>query len=118
MKMTVDQAVEVRSQLQGDAAKVANLIDACLNAEAAFHMLGCKLPPPKKRKGFLPVGVQTLVQIEELLATMPEEVALVRASMAFACDFCGKPAEAGGDDGWICEECIQQQDILPLGEDA
>ncbi len=105
-KLTVDQAERAVGELTGDAAKVASLVATCLNAEAAFHMLGIKAPTsPRKRKGFLLVGVQTLVEIEDLLATMPDEVALVKASMAFACDFCGMPAEHGHDDGWFCEAC-------------
>lgn len=102
--MTVTAAEQAVSELTGDAAKVASLVAACLNAEAAFHMLGCK--SPKRRSGFLPVGVQTLVEIEDLLASMPEEVALVKASMAFACESCGLPAETGSDDCWICEQCL------------
>lgn len=102
--MTVEEAERAVGELTGEAAKVASLLAACLNAEAALHMLGCKVP--KRRTGFLPVGVQTLVEIEDLLATMPVEVALVKASMAFACDFCGMPAETGTGDGWICEACF------------
>lgn len=101
--LTVDQAANVVGELTGDAAKVASLVSACLNAQAAFHMMGCKAP--KRRTGFLPVGVQTLVQIEDLLATMPAEVALVKASMAFACECCGMPAETSSGDCWICEGC-------------
>lgn len=103
VSLTVDQAIEARALLLGDAAKTADLIEACLNAEAALRMLGCKVP--KRRTGFLPVGVQTLVQIGNLLATMPAEVALVKASVAFACEYCGKPAETSGEDFWICEDC-------------
>lgn len=106
MTLTVDQAERAVGELTGDAAKVASLIAAALNAEAALHVLGCK--SPKKRTGFLPVGVQTLVEIEDLLATMPQEVALVKASMAFGCDYCGKPAESGTDDGWICDGCYAE----------
>jgi hypothetical protein len=102
--VTVNEAIDARGELTGDAARVANLIAACLNAEAALHMMGCK--SPKRRTGFLPMGVQTLVEIEDLLAAMPAEVALVKASMAFACEFCGAPAESGGDDYWICEACF------------
>lgn len=101
---TVAEAEDAISALSGDAAKVARLIAACVNAEAAFHMLGCHAP--KRRTGFLPVGVQTLVQIEDLLATMPAETALVRASMAFACDICGMPAISGNDDCWVCDRCL------------
>lgn len=107
-KLTVAEAEQAVAALTGDASKVADLIACCLNAEASFHMLGCK--SPKRRTGFLPVGVQTLVQIEDLLALMPSEVALVKASMAFACDYCGMPAETGADDGWICEACYQKAD--------
>ena len=101
---TVEQAEREVGSLTGDAAKVAGLIATCLNAEAALHMLGFK--SPKRRTGFLPVGVMTLVELEALLATMPEEVAMVKVSMAFACDFCGMPAESGGDDCWVCDACI------------
>lgn len=103
---TVAEAEQAVSELTGDAAKVARLLAACLNAEAAFHMLGCRAP--KRRTGFLPVGVQTLVEIEDVLASMPAEAALVKASMAFACDFCGMPAESGTDDGWICDACCRR----------
>lgn len=103
---TVEEAERAVGELTGDAAKVASLVAACLNAQAAFRMLGCKVP--KRRTGFLPVGVQTLVGIEDLLATMPEEVALVKASMAFACELCGMPAETSSGDFWVCEGCIQK----------
>ncbi len=83
---------------------MAKLVEVCLNAEAAFHMLGCK--SPKKRTGFLPVGVQTLVQVEDVLASLPDETALVSASMAFACECCGCPATSGHDDVWVCDHCI------------
>lgn len=104
-KMTVAEAEDAVGALTGDAAKVAHLVAACLNAEAALHMLGCK--SPKRRTGFLPVGVQTLVEIEDLLATMPVETTLVRTSMAFACECCGMPAESGNDDIWICDRCMK-----------
>ena len=68
-------------------------------------MMGCKVP--KSRKGFLPVGVLTLVQIEDLLKTMPEETALVKAAGAFSCELCGCPAESGGEDCWICDDCLK-----------
>jgi hypothetical protein len=105
-QITVDEAERQVAELTGDAAKVASLIAACLNAEAALHMLGCQ--SPKRRTGFLPVGVQTLVEIEDLLATMPAEVALVKASMSFACEWCGRPAETSAGDGWICDACYAE----------
>jgi hypothetical protein len=112
-QMTVAQAEDAVAALTGDAAKVARLLAACLNAEAAFHMLGCK--SPKRRTGFLPVGVRTLVEIEDLLKSMPTEAALVRTSMAFACEFCGMPAETGNDDIWICEGCIERSEASSAG---
>jgi hypothetical protein len=106
--LTVAQAEELVAALTGDAAKVALLLRTCLNAEAALHMLGCKVP--KRRTGFLPVGVQTLVEIEDVLASMPAEADLVRTSMALACEFCGMAAEFGTDDCWVCSECLALQE--------
>ena len=105
-KPTVAEAIDAISGLTGDAANVAALVAACLNAEAAFRMMGLKLP--KRRGGFLPAGVLTLVEINALLEKMPEEVALVKASMAFACEYCGRPAHSGDDDIWICDECLDE----------
>lgn len=104
--LTVTEAEERVAALTGDAAKVAALVRTCLNAEASLHMLG--IQSPKRRTGFLPVGVLTLVEIEDLLATMPEETALVKASMAFACECCGRPATSGNDDVWFCDACIAE----------
>lgn len=102
-RMTVQEAIDARAAQTGETKAVHDLIECCLNAEAAFSMMGCKAP--KRRDGFLPVGVMTLVQIGDLLATMPDEAALVKASMAFACEYCGNPAETCSDDCWICDEC-------------
>lgn len=107
MKMserTVEQAEREVAALTGDAAKVALLVAACLNAEAALHMLGFK--SPERRTGFLPVGVQSLVEIEKVLAEMPDEAALVKDSTAFPCEGCGSPAETSSDDCWWCDGCI------------
>jgi hypothetical protein len=100
---TVAQAEQEVAALTGDAAKVADLIAVCLNAEATFSMMGVKAD---RGKGFKRSEVLTLTQIEDLLATMPDEVGLVKASMAFACEMCGKPAETGNDDCWICDDCL------------
>lgn len=102
--MTVQEAIDARAAMTGASKQVHDLIECCLNAEAAFHMMGCEVP--KRRSGFMPVGVLTLTQITDLLATMPSEADLVRASMAFGCEMCGAPAESSCEDGWICEGCI------------
>ena len=104
--MTVQEAIAARAAQIGDVKRAHDLIECCLNAEAAFTMLGHKRP--RSTKGFLPVGVLTLVQIQDLLATMPEETALVKASMAFGCEFCGMPAESGNDDCWMCDACVEE----------
>lgn len=103
---TVKQAEREVAEKTGDAAKVAYLVAACLNAGAALHMLGFK--DPKRRPGFLPVGVQSLVEIEKVLAEMPDETALVKDSMAFPCEGCGRPAETASDDCWWCDECVSE----------
>jgi hypothetical protein len=104
--LTVKAANDVREAATGTAKAAFDLIECCLNAEAAFQMLGFKVP--KRRGGFLPVGVQTLVQITDLLATMPEQADLVRTSMAFSCELCGKAAEISSDDCWFCDACVER----------
>jgi len=108
---TVNEAEQAIAELTGDAAKVAALLAATLNSSASLRMLGCKVP--KRRRDFLPIGVQSLVEIEDLLATMPAEVALVKASMAFPCDWCGMPAETGAGDGWVCDACYAKATAAP-----
>lgn len=115
--MTVQEAIDIRAAAPVELKRTHDLIECCLNAEAAFHMLGCKVP--KRSDGFLPIGVQTLVQITDLLATMPAETALVKASMAFSCEYCGDPAETGSDDCWVCDDCYQKarqsSEARPIG---
>lgn len=100
--MTVEEAVSARAALSGDKAKIADLLDCCLNAKAALQMMGAKI---KKGRGFQPVGALTLKQIGEVLESMPEEAALVATSLAFACEYCGNAAETAGEDFWICNAC-------------
>jgi len=107
-RLTVSAAEERIAAMTGERRNVHDLIAACLNAEASFRMMGCKRP--KNTKGFLPVGVQTLVHIQDLLAMMPAETALVKASMAFACEGCGRPAQHGDGECWTCDDCIEADD--------
>lgn len=102
---TVQAAADQIAAMTGDERRVALLAEACLNAEAAFQMLGFK---PAKGRGFRPVGVMSLMGIQDALATIPEQAALVRTSMAFACECCGMPAESGNDDCWTCDACAAQ----------
>lgn len=106
MTMTVAEAIEVRERASESEKHVYDLIDCCLNAEAALTMLGAKRIKPKRGLHFRPVGAMALEQIDQVLATSPVMTALVKASIAFGCDYCGKPAETGTDDGWICEACL------------
>ena len=105
--MTVAEAEQERENAHPDAKHLFDLIDCCLNAEAALTMLGAKRVKAKRGLHFTPVGALTLAQIDEVLARTPQATALVKASMAFACDYCGCPAEMGTDDGWICEACFE-----------
>lgn len=103
---TVAEAVQEREKAHPDAQQVFDLIECCLNAEAALMMMGAKRVPGNRRLHFKPVGALTLEQIDEVLARTPDATALVKASMAFECDYCGCPAETGTEDGWICEQCF------------
>lgn len=109
--MTVAEATQIREQASEAEKHVYDLIDCCLNAEAALTMLGAKRVKPRRRHHFRPAGAMVLDQIDQVLATSPVMTALVKASLAFGCDYCGKPAETGTDDGWICEACIQAAQV-------
>ena len=76
-------------------------------------MMGHKRP--MDTTGFLPVGVLTLVQVQDVLARMPQETALVRASMAFGCELCGKPAQTGDEDCWFCTACVESMEAADHG---